>query len=98
MRRVAGWDDIGVAGEQQATAALSPHGEKIVDRIRAVAFETQAHFFSMCVDDDGRGGVSVDGNGLAGMRDRVRAMGGTLSIESPSGGGTKLLVRVGLPA
>jgi two-component system sensor histidine kinase DesK len=63
-----------------------------------IAFETGERFVSMCVDDDGRGGVSVDGNGLAGMRDRVRAMGGTLSIESPSGGGTKLLVRVGLPA
>ena len=32
------------------------------------------------------------------MRDRVRAMDGTLSIESPRGGGTRLLVRVGLPA
>ena len=48
--------------------------------------------------DDGRGGVSVDGNGLAGMRDRVRAMDGTLSIESPRGAGTKVLVRVGVPA
>jgi two-component system sensor histidine kinase DesK len=52
----------------------------------------------LCVEDDGRGGVSVDGNGLAGMRDRVRAMNGTIGIDSPRGGGTKLLVRVGLPA
>ena len=52
----------------------------------------------MCVEDDGRGGVAADGNGLAGMRDRVRAMDGTLSIESPRGGGTRLLVRDRLTA
>ena len=45
--------------------------------------------------DDGRGGVATDGNGLAGMRDRVRALGGTLSIDSPRGGGTRLLVARG---
>jgi two-component system sensor histidine kinase DesK len=48
----------------------------------------------LSIVDDGRGGVGADGNGLAGMRDRVRALGGTISIESPRGGGTRLLVRV----
>jgi two-component system sensor histidine kinase DesK len=51
----------------------------------------------MCVEDNGRGGATNDGNGLAGMRDRVRGMGGTLSIESTKGSGTKVLVRAGLP-
>jgi two-component system sensor histidine kinase DesK len=31
------------------------------------------------------------------MRDRVRALGGTLSIASPAGRGTQVLVRVPLP-
>ncbi len=48
--------------------------------------------------DDGRGGIDGDGNGLAGMRDRVRALGGTLSLHSPRGKGTQLQVRVPLPA
>ena len=40
--------------------------------------------------------MATDGNGLAGMRDRVRALGGTLSVDSPHGGGTRVLVRVPL--
>jgi len=52
----------------------------------------------LCVADDGRGGVAAEGNGLAGMRERVRALGGTLQIDSPRGRGTRLLVRVPCPA
>jgi len=63
-----------------------------------IGFETEQRTVQLSIEDDGRGGVSTDGNGLAGMRDRVRAMHGTLSIESPRGEGTRLLVRVGLPA
>ena len=41
------------------------------------------------VADDGRGlqGEAEPGMGLAGMRDRVRLMGGSVSIESPGAGG-----------
>ncbi|WP_313230118.1 sensor histidine kinase [Stenotrophomonas acidaminiphila] len=48
------------------------------------------------VADDGRGGVSANGNGLAGMRERVAALGGSLRIDSPRGGGTRLAVTVPL--
>jgi two-component system sensor histidine kinase DesK len=63
-----------------------------------IEFEMQSRSVQLSVEDNGRGGVTADGNGLAGMRDRVRAMHGTLSIESPKGAGTKVLVRIGLPA
>jgi len=63
-----------------------------------VEFVHEPRTVQLCVADDGRGGIDGDGNGLAGMRDRVRALGGTLSIESPPGKGTRLLVRVPLPA
>lgn len=46
------------------------------------------------IADNGRGGVGDDGNGLCGMRERVKAIGGQLTIESPRGGGTRLIVRV----
>lgn len=46
------------------------------------------------ISDNGRGGVAADGNGLSGMRDRVRELGGSLSVDSPRGEGTRLLVRV----
>jgi two-component system sensor histidine kinase DesK len=65
-----------------------------------VAFERDGRFVQLCVSDNGRGGIAADGNGLAGMRDRVRALGGTMSIDAPRGAGTKVLVRVdaGSPA
>ena len=47
--------------------------------------------------DDGVGGAGTDGHpggGLSGMRDRVRAAGGTLLIESPVGGPTRVTVEV----
>jgi PAS domain S-box-containing protein len=48
------------------------------------------------VGDDGIGGAAVDGgSGLQGLRDRVAAVGGTLDIQSPPGGGT--VVRARLP-
>jgi signal transduction histidine kinase len=47
------------------------------------------------VHDDGVGGAVVRrGSGLAGLRDRVAAHGGTLTIESPRGGGTHLEVDI----
>ncbi|HET9073859.1 MAG TPA: PAS domain S-box protein [Solirubrobacteraceae bacterium] len=43
------------------------------------------------VADDGRGGaVAVPGRGLAGMQDRLAALEGSLAIDSPAGGGTRL--------
>ena len=52
----------------------------------------------LLVTDDGRGGVNAEGNGLAGIRERVQSLGGTLDIDSPGGDGTRLRVRVPLLA
>ena len=50
------------------------------------------------VRDDGCGGIAEHGNGLAGIRERVRSLGGTLELDSPPGKGTVLKVRVPLAA
>jgi signal transduction histidine kinase len=51
----------------------------------------------VCVRDDGRGGADfASGSGLVGLRDRVEALGGRLSLHSPPGAGTTLEVH--LPA
>jgi signal transduction histidine kinase len=49
----------------------------------------------LAVRDDGIGGADPDGHGLVGMGDRVTALGGHLTIESPPGSGT--LVAATLP-
>jgi signal transduction histidine kinase len=45
--------------------------------------------------DDGRGGANPSGNGLTGLEQRVRALDGTLRVESPAGGPTT--IRAELP-
>lgn len=42
------------------------------------------------VSDDGPGGANSAGSGLRGLADRVDAQGGTLQVDSPLGGGTRL--------
>ena len=49
---------------------------------------------TLVVHDDGNGAVRDAGNGLAGMRERVEALGGSLTIESAAGQGTRLSIRV----
>jgi signal transduction histidine kinase/uncharacterized protein YhfF len=45
----------------------------------------------VAVHDDGRGGADDSaGSGLAGLSDRVAALGGTLRVDSPPGEGTRL--------
>jgi signal transduction histidine kinase len=51
------------------------------------------------VADDGAGGAVVGaGSGLRGLADRVEALGGALRLDSPSGGGTRLVVELPLRA
>jgi signal transduction histidine kinase len=49
--------------------------------------------------DDGMGGaVPGRGSGLRGLADRLEALGGQLSLESPPGGGTQIHVELPLDA
>jgi signal transduction histidine kinase len=50
------------------------------------------------IRDDGIGGAAPDGGtGLVGLRDRVTALQGSLRIESPPGGGTRVVMTLPLP-
>ena len=60
-----------------------------------IAVEARAGVLELSIHDDGRGGADASrGSGLIGLADRVDALGGTLEIESPIGGGTTLRVRL----
>ena len=61
-----------------------------------ISVERHDRWLSLSVADDGRGGAAPsDGSGLAGLEDRVAALGGTMSVDSAPGSGT--VVRVALP-
>ncbi len=60
-----------------------------------VSAEREDGVLRLVVADDGVGGAApVAGRGLAGLRDRVAASGGTLALESPSGAGTRIAVEL----
>lgn len=66
-------------------------------RARAVEVElaTSEQGALLTVADDGRGGAVVPGQGLAGMRERLAAVGGSLDIAAGArGSGTRLSLRV----
>jgi signal transduction histidine kinase len=44
----------------------------------------------MQIADDGIGGADAEGFGLRGLRDRVGALGGSVEVASPAGGGTTI--------
>ena len=71
------------AGATRATVEIS--SDAVGDHGTAVA---------LCVSDNGRGGITARGNGLAGIGERVRTLGGTLEIDSPPGAGTVLRARL----
>ena len=53
----------------------------------------------LTVADDGVGGIDdvVAGSGLIGLYDRVTAYDGTVTIDSPRGGGTTIVARIPVP-
>jgi two-component system sensor histidine kinase DesK len=50
-----------------------------------VMFSTEGDYHQLLVEDDGCGGIVREGSGLRGMRERIEAMGGTLTIDSKNG-------------
>jgi len=89
-----GWIECGLAMVlREAVTNIARHAQA---GEATIALRIEGDAVLLEVADDGRGGVSANGNGLAGMRERVAALGGTLHIDSPRGAGTRLSVRVPL--
>jgi signal transduction histidine kinase len=59
-----------------------------------VEVEMDGSALRMQITDDGVGGATASGHGLANIADRVGALGGDVSIDSPPGRGTRLSVRI----
>jgi len=96
--------DLALSDDIEAPIALVLR--EAVTNIHRHAHATQASVSVSCEDemlqmricDNGRGGLAAHGNGVSGMRERVRALGGTLAIDSPPRRGTVLSVRVPIAA
>jgi signal transduction histidine kinase len=60
-----------------------------------VDVQARAGLLRLAVQDDGVGGADPSrGSGLVGLSDRVQALGGTITIHSPAGQGTRLLIKL----
>ena len=60
-------------------------------RAAAVSVGRQNGRLTVTVADDGVGGADMErGSGLRGLHDRVAALDGSLELDSPPGGGTRL--------
>jgi signal transduction histidine kinase len=77
-----------VVSEALTNVAKHAHASQVRLTIVRIAGSLQ-----LTIEDDGRGGADPQaGSGLAGLADRVEALGGTLQIDSPAGGPTTLVV------
>ncbi len=79
---------------REAATNIARHSQASIAR---VAFDAGGGRLRMRVSDDGRGCSRGEGNGLAGMRERVRQLGGRLVLASTRSG-TSLEIEVPLAA
>jgi signal transduction histidine kinase len=75
----------------EALANVAKHAQASHAAIRV---EGRAGLVVVQVEDDGVGGADLAGSGLRGLADRVEALRGRLRVESPPGGGTRLVAEI----
>jgi signal transduction histidine kinase len=81
-----------VVSEALANAAKHARASRV-----AISARVEENVLRLSIDDDGVGGVDPGrGSGLVGLRDRVEALGGSISISSPPRGGTHIVAELPL--
>jgi signal transduction histidine kinase len=81
-----------VVSETLTNAAKHAHASVVRVDVHAVE-----RLLRLSVSDDGDGGADpARGSGLVGLKDRVEALGGTISVKSPLGAGTSVDVELPL--
>jgi signal transduction histidine kinase len=88
-------DQVEVATYYVVSEALTNVAKHAHASTVAVEIESLDSVVRISVRDDGIGGANLSGgSGLVGLRDRVEAFGGRISVESPPGAGTSLEVKL----
>jgi signal transduction histidine kinase/uncharacterized protein YhfF len=78
----------------EAATNAAKHADASVVRVRVAL---SGRTLEIEVTDDGVGGASASsGSGLRGLADRIEALGGTLTLESPLGEGTRIAASIPL--
>jgi signal transduction histidine kinase len=78
---------------QEALTNVAKHAAAKTVVVRLGYGETE---LSVQVDDDGRGGTALAGNGIRGMTERARALGGDLTASALESGGFRVRARIPL--
>ena len=79
-----------VVAEALTNVAKYAQAENVVVDLSRVGDEV-----IVVIEDDGVGGADIEtGTGLRGLVDRLSALDGTLELEIPEGGGTRLIARI----
>jgi signal transduction histidine kinase len=88
-------EQVEIAAYYVVAEALTNIAKHAHASVADVEVATGEGVLRVCVRDDGRGGADVTGgSGLVGLRDRVEALAGRISLRSPPGEGTSLQVQL----
>jgi signal transduction histidine kinase len=86
-------DDVEAAAYYVASEALTNVVKHAHASVVHIDMTGDDESLTLVVRDDGIGdAVLGGGSGLVGLQDRVQALGGRITIDSPKGGGTRLVV------
>ena len=90
-------DPVEAAAYFVVSECLANIGKHAEATSATVAVRTVDERLFVEVSDDGTGGASLDGgSGMQGLLDRVGALGGRLTVDSPPGDGTRVLAEIPL--
>jgi len=88
-------EQVEVAAYYVVSEALANVAKHACASVAHVAIEAGDGMLRVAVRDNGLGGADPAlGSGLLGLKDRAEAIGGRVSLESPPGAGTSLLVEL----
>jgi signal transduction histidine kinase len=88
-------EQIEVVGYYIVSEALANASKHANAAVVSVSVRVEGDMLLLSIRDDGVGGAdSSRGSGLIGLRDRAEALGGTIEIKSPPGGGTGIHVQI----
>jgi signal transduction histidine kinase len=86
---------VEVAAYYAVSEALANTAKHAHASVVQVELDARDELVRLAIRDDGIGGADpARGSGLVGLSDRIEALGGTLEVTSPAGGGTSLLIEI----